>query len=160
MTERLIFTLLLIAAATAVYFLLKRQHLRQMGTAVVNGLPTILYFGSASCAACPAQARYLEQVDGEWHGRVVIHKIDAELEPEKASQYHVFTLPTTILVDAVGQVREINYGLTNAAKLTRQLRNLTETERLGDWEIGGKQQSPNLADPRLAISQSPPMEQP
>ncbi len=158
MTERLIFTLLLIAVVTAVYYLLKRQHLRQMGPAAANGLPTILYFGSASCAACPAQARYLEQVDGEWHGRVSIHKIDAELEPEKASHYHVFTLPTTILVDAVGQVREVNYGLTNAVKLTRQLRNLTETERLGDLEIGGKQQSPNLADPRLAISQSPPME--
>ncbi|HRQ39222.1 MAG TPA: thioredoxin family protein [Chloroflexota bacterium] len=124
MIERLIFTLLLIAAVTAVYYLLKRQHLRQMGAIQTSGLPTILYFGSASCAVCPAQARYLEQVEGEWHGRVAIQKIDAELEPEKASQYRVFTLPTTILVDAFGQVREINYGLTNSHKLSKQVASL------------------------------------
>lgn len=124
MTERLIFTLLLIALATAVYYLLKRQHLRQMGIVSAAGVPTILYFGSESCAACPAQARYLEQVDGEWHGRVTIQKIDAEQESEKASQYRVFTLPTTILVDALGQVREINYGLTNSHKLSKQVAGL------------------------------------
>ncbi len=124
MTERLIFTLLLIVVVTAVYYLLKQRHLRHMGVAPVNGLPTILYFGSESCAACPAQARYLEQVDGEWHGRVSIQKIDAEQEPETASHYHVFTLPTTILVDALGQVREINYGLANSHKLSKQVANL------------------------------------
>jgi thioredoxin 1 len=124
MIERLIFTLLLIAVVTAVYYLLKQRHLQQMGAVQTGGLPAILYFGSAGCAACPAQARYLEQVDGEWHGRLVIHKIDAEQEPETASQYRVFTLPTTILVDALGQVREINYGLTNSHKLSKQVASL------------------------------------
>lgn len=108
-------------AAAAVYLAFKRQHTQRIGPVMVAGRPTILYFGSDNCAACPTQAHYLAQVDGEWHGRVTIQKIDAEHEPEKASQYHVFTLPTTILVDAVGQVREINYGLTNSYKLSKQV---------------------------------------
>jgi thioredoxin-like negative regulator of GroEL len=126
MIERLLFTFVLMAVITAVYLLFKRQHVRQIGLVRTAGMPTILYFCSEQCAACPTQARYLEQVDGEWHGRVRIQKIDAEHEPEKASQYRVFTLPTTILVDAVGQVREINYGLTNSQKLSKQVANLTE----------------------------------
>jgi thiol-disulfide isomerase/thioredoxin len=124
MTERLILTLILIAAGTAVYFVFKRQHVRQIGRLAVGAVPTILYFGSDSCAACPTQARYLEQVQGEWHGRLLIQKIDVEREPEKASQFHVLTLPTTILVDPVGQVREINYGLTNSHKLSKQVASL------------------------------------
>jgi len=128
MIERFVITLILVLVITAVYLLLKRQHVRQIGLVPTTGLPTILYFGSEQCAACPTQARYLEQVDGEWHGRVSIQKIDAEHEPEKASQYRVFTLPTTILVDAVGQVREINYGLTHSQKLSKQVASLHTAE--------------------------------
>lgn len=124
MIERLLFAFILIAVITAVYLLFKRQHVRQIGLVRTAGRPTILYFGSEQCAACPTQARYLEQVDGEWHGRITIQKIDAEHEPEKASQYRVFTLPTTILVDAVGQVHAINYGLTNSHKLSKQVASL------------------------------------
>ena len=124
MIERLIFTLILVLVATAVYLAFKRRHRQKIGPVSAAGLPTILYFGSDHCAACPTQAHYLAQLDGEWHGRVVIQKIDAEREPEKASQYRIFTLPTTILVDAVGQVREINYGLTNSHKLNKQVASL------------------------------------
>ena len=126
MAERLIFAVVLLVVGLAAYAILKRWHLAQIGqrgTAVAN-IPTILYFGSDHCAACPTQARYLERLNGEWHGRVAIQHIDAEREPETASQYRVFTLPTTILVDAVGQVREINYGLTNSHKLSKQVASL------------------------------------
>jgi thiol-disulfide isomerase/thioredoxin len=134
MAERLIFAVVLLVVGLAVYEILKRWHLAQIGqrgTAVTN-IPTILYFGSDHCAACPTQVRYLELLNGEWHGRVAIQHIDAEREPEKASQYRVFTLPTTILVDALGQVREINYGLTNSHKLSRQVGKW----QVGKWQVG------------------------
>jgi thioredoxin-like negative regulator of GroEL len=124
MAERILFSLLLIAVGTAVYLLVKCLHVRaaqRAAATAVTGHPTILYFRSDNCAVCPAQSRYLEQLHGTWNGRVQIQPINAETEPETAGKYGVFTLPTTILLDAAGKVREINYGLTNTQKLDQQL---------------------------------------
>jgi hypothetical protein len=50
--------------------------------------------------------------------------VDADVEPEKAARYSVFTLPTTILVDEAGVVRQINYGLTHTSRLSQQVAKL------------------------------------
>ncbi len=109
------------------YVTFKRRHVRVLGdmeTAVSTTTPTILYFASASCAACPSQTRYLEQLLAEWQDDLVIEKINTEADPETAVKYGVFTLPTTILIDQRGDVREINYGLTHTHKLTQQVASL------------------------------------
>lgn len=128
MWERLLIALVLWLLATAVYRLVKRWHGEQvkqrLQTTTASTTPTILYFGSEACAACPSQARYLDQLNGDWHGRITIQKIDAVREPEQASQYRVFTLPTTILIDPAGQVRQINYGLTSTHTLNKQVARL------------------------------------
>lgn len=128
MEERVIIAIGLILIGVAVYNLFRRWHLAQLSgeSSMTVSQATILYFQSEGCAACPTQARFLDQVYEDWHGRVAIQKIDADREPEKASQYRVFTLPTTILVDAGGHVQKINYGLTNSQKLVRQLKNIME----------------------------------
>lgn len=126
MIERTILTFFLIAISLGAFAVFKRQHIRrlaQMNTAVTNA-PTILYFHSDTCAACPAQARFLQDVAQKENGRLTIQPIDVQAEPEKAARHGVFTLPTTILIDAQGAVREINYGLTNPAKLQQQLTHL------------------------------------
>jgi thioredoxin-like negative regulator of GroEL len=123
MVERLLLTLLLMGAAVAAYELLRRVHQRRLNrlpAAEVDG-PILLYFRSDSCAACPTQARYLEQLGQVWHGRFTLRKIDADVERETAVRYGILTLPTTILLDAQGIVQAINYGLTNTAKLAGQL---------------------------------------
>jgi thioredoxin-like negative regulator of GroEL len=70
------------------------------------------------------QAHYVEQLAHKWPGDLTIQKIDTDTEPDKARQYGVFTLPTTILVDKMGEVRQVNYGLTNSNKLAQQLHSL------------------------------------
>lgn len=126
MIERLLITTLLIMLGTTAYATFKRRHVRVLGdlAAAISQTPTILYFASDSCAACPSQARYLEQLLTEWPDGLVIQKIDTEVEPETAVKYGVFTLPTTILIDQQGDVREINYGLTQTHKLNEQVANL------------------------------------
>ncbi len=130
MFERLIITMVIVLAGIAIYMLFKHWHLHKIGQldTAVSGIPTILYFQSESCAACPTQSRFLEQIEGLWNGRLTIEKIDADREPEKAGQFSVFTLPTTILVDETGSVRQINYGLTNTQKLNNQINQL----KIGD----------------------------
>ena len=126
MIERLLITTLLIFIGTSAYATFKRRHVRVLGDleTAVSKTPTILYFASESCAACPSQARYLEQLVSQWQDKLNVQKIDAEVEPETAVKYGVFTLPTTILIDQQGDVREINYGLTHTQKLTRQVAQL------------------------------------
>ena len=126
MIERVLITTLLIMLGTSAYATFKRRHVRVLGDleTAVPTTPTILYFASDSCAACPSQARYLEQLLTQWPDGLAIQKIDTEVEPETAVKYGVFTLPTTILIDQQGDVREINYGLTHTQKLTEQVANL------------------------------------
>ncbi|MCA9945612.1 MAG: thioredoxin family protein [Anaerolineales bacterium] len=126
MIERLLITTLLIMLGTSAYATFKRRHVRVLGDleTEIAQTPTILYFASDSCAACPSQARYLEQLLSLWQEGLVVQKIDTEAEPETAVKYGVFTLPTTILIDQQGDVREINYGLTHTQKLTEQVANL------------------------------------
>ena len=120
--ERLLIVIVVGLGIWGACLFLKQVQLWQMGrvTAVVY-TPTLLYFGSKSCAVCPAQWRYVEQLKEAWNGRLAIESIDAEQEPDRAAQYHILTLPTTIIVDKSGVVREINYGLTPMQKLKKQL---------------------------------------
>ncbi len=122
--ERLLLTLLIIAAAMAVYGGLRWLHQRRITLTLpppAVSVARLLYFRSEACASCQTQARYLNQLAAHVGERLRIEKIDADQDQAAAAQYAVFTLPTTLIIDRAGQVRHINYGLTPPAKLTRQL---------------------------------------
>ncbi len=79
--------------------------------------PYILYFTGASCSVCrthqePALARL---------GDVRVDKVDAVAERTLADQFHVYTLPTTVVMAADGRALHVNYGFAPAPKLERQL---------------------------------------
>jgi hypothetical protein len=91
----------------------------------VNGEgPYVLYFTGDSCTVCkthqePALARL---------GSVRIDKVDAVVERELADRFHVYTLPTTVVIAPDGQALHVNYGYASAPKLERQL---AEARRAG-----------------------------
>lgn len=129
MIERLAVVLLLSLAVAAAYYLLRSAHVRRMRPAAMDtGHPVLLYFCSETCGVCPTQGRIIEQVAGRWDGRLRVETIDVLGDPDTAARYGVFSLPTTILIDGGGRVRQINYGLADAPKLGRQLSALLETE--------------------------------
>ncbi len=125
MTERILIVFLLSFIALGGYVFCCQWQMRRLnrqgGQTAVFSLPTVLYFRSDACPACPSQSRYLEQLTGVWNGRFTLQTINADLEPEQTARYRVLTLPTTILLDEAGQVKHINYGLTNTQKLVKQL---------------------------------------
>lgn len=133
MIERLALVLILVVTAVAVYYALRLWHMRRMQPVVVAERPTLLYFCSDTCAVCPAQGRIVDQVAARWDGRLRVERVNAEQEPETAARYRVFTVPTTILIDGRGRVRQVNYGLTDAHKLGRQL------DALGEWAVDDEQ---------------------
>lgn len=50
-----------------------------------------------------------------------IDKVDAVAERTLADRFHVYTLPTTVVMSAEGRAVHVNYGYAAAKKLERQL---------------------------------------
>jgi thiol-disulfide isomerase/thioredoxin len=121
MLERIAIVLLLSLIGTAVYYAYHHQHKRRLHIEWAKDRPTLLYFRSDSCSPCMTQSHYLEQLERKFVDRFAMQQIDTEQEPEKAARYGVFTLPTTLVIDRQGEVKYINYGLTDTFRLSRQL---------------------------------------
>ena len=79
--------------------------------------PYILYFTGESCTVCRThQEPALAKLDA-----VRIEKVDAVADRELADRFHVYTLPTTVVMAPDGRALHVNYGYAPAPKLDRQL---------------------------------------
>jgi hypothetical protein len=118
-----------LAAASAVVLaaagleLLRSHHARARAlglpaTAATGDIePYILYFTGENCAVCRThQEPALAKLSG-----VRIDKVDAIAERELADRFHVYTLPTTVVMSGKGRSLHVNYGYAPATKLQRQL---------------------------------------
>jgi thioredoxin-like negative regulator of GroEL len=95
----------------------RARRLAAGGTAAPSAEPYILYFTGASCTVCkthqePALAKL---------GDVRIDKVDAVEERSLADRFHVYTLPTTVVMAPDGHALHVNYGYAPAPRLERQL---------------------------------------
>ena len=86
------------------------------------GKPVILYFTTPECVPCrtiqrPALARLQQQLGD----RLQVVEVDAQERPDLASQWGVLSVPTTFIIDARGQVRQVNHGAARVEKLEKQL---------------------------------------
>jgi hypothetical protein len=119
--ERLLLSIVIAALAALAYLLLAHYHRRRVSAEarVAPGRPRLLYFHSLGCSACAAQSRYLDALDSD--SQALVTTIDVEYDPQAARRYNVLTLPTTIVVDRMGSVQYINYGLASTARLNKQL---------------------------------------
>ncbi|MGH7601092.1 MAG: thioredoxin family protein [bacterium] len=84
--------------------------------------PTLLYFSGENCAAChsqqtPAIAHLREELGDRFD---LVH-IDALKQRQLASQWQVWTLPTTIVLNRNGEVQCVNHGATPATRLRKQI---------------------------------------
>ena len=91
--------------------------------AVTHGdMPSVLYFTGEACTIChTAQRPALRALSATLDPGIEIREIDIAVEPELARRYRVMSLPTLIVLDAAGQVTDINVGFTTGEVLRRQL---------------------------------------
>jgi thioredoxin-like negative regulator of GroEL len=107
-----------LAAACLELFRARRARLLSAGaTAAQAAEPYILYFTGDGCTVCrthqePALAKL---------GTVRIDKVDAIADRTLADRFHVYTLPTTVVLTSDGRPLHVNYGYATAPKLERQL---------------------------------------
>lgn len=82
----------------------------------------ILAFSSADCHQCHTlQTPALRRVTEARTCQVSVEDIDAPSSPELTQRYQVLTLPTTVVLDAVGHVHAVNYGFANTQRLLEQV---------------------------------------
>ena len=96
----------------------------ETSNAETHSLPLvrILAFSSANCHQChQLQAPALKRVLEARGTRVSVIDIDAPEEPELTQRYQVLTVPTTVVLDAKGRARAVNYGFANTVKLLEQV---------------------------------------
>jgi thioredoxin-like negative regulator of GroEL len=122
--------LIAIAAIGAVALVLRAQRggQRELVGSVVEPagrrgpLPSVLYFTGEACTIChTAQWPALRSLAGSIDPGIEIREIDIAVDPDLARRYRVMSLPTTIVLDAAGQVTEINVGFASGEVLRRQL---------------------------------------
>lgn len=82
----------------------------------------ILAFQSEDCRQChtlqaPALKRLLETCGDN----VAVVEVDAPDTPELTERYRVLTLPTTVVLDAGGNARAVNYGFASTQRLLEQV---------------------------------------
>ena len=95
----------------------RARRLAAGATAAPSSDPYILYFTGESCTVCRThQEPALSRLDG-----VRIDRVDAVEDRVLADRFHVYTLPTTVVMAADGKALHVNYGYAPATKLQRQL---------------------------------------
>jgi thioredoxin-like negative regulator of GroEL len=109
--------IVLAAACLEIYRSSRARRLAVGATAAPASEPYVLYFTGDSCTVCrthqePALAKL---------GAIRVDKVDAVAERDLADRFHVYTLPTTVVMAADGRALHVNYGYAPAPKLERQL---------------------------------------
>ena len=140
--SRILITFFLVSLGIGLYWLANRVILarvrgRRLGLESLQpGIPAILYFTSPTCVPCrtvqrPELARLQEQMgDG-----LQIIQVDCTERPDLAEYWGVLSVPTTFIIDAQGRPRGVNHGVTRAAKLLKQIEDISDQKILSNWVI-------------------------
>lgn len=131
MTERIVIAAALIGLGVLAYRLLlsTQRHIADRHTST-SSRPALLIFTSPTCAPCKLQQiPIVNRLMVEWRDRLDVRVIDVTDQPDEASRFGVWSLPTTIVLDAAGRVSAINQGVAGEAKLREQFERVSEHMR-------------------------------
>jgi Thioredoxin len=82
----------------------------------------ILAFSSEDCTQCHTlQLPVLRRLQELGSDEIEVVEIDALASPELVRRYRVMTVPSTVVLNAAGEVRAVNYGFANFGKLRQQV---------------------------------------
>ncbi|HET7088709.1 MAG TPA: thioredoxin family protein, partial [Anaerolineae bacterium] len=98
------------------------------GQATNDGRPALIVFTSPTCAPCKLQQMpVVDRLMAGWAERIDLRVVDVTEQPDVAARFGVWSLPTTIVLDAGGRVSALNQGVASEQKLREQF------ERVSGW---------------------------
>lgn len=66
-------------------------------------LPAIIDFYADWCGPCKMVAPVLEELSKEYEGRLLIYKVNTDIEQELAAVFGIQSIPTILFIDAAGE---------------------------------------------------------
>ncbi len=107
--------------------LTRRNSQRLMLREYRPGRPAILYFTAPGCLPCKTiQRPALSQLRRTYNDKLQFIEVDASKQPKLADSWGVLSLPTTFIIDSMGQPRRVNHGAVGADQLIAQLNAIHE----------------------------------
>jgi thioredoxin 1 len=86
----------------------------------INNMKKVLYFSTAWCGPCKTFKPVVQQVSQETG--IPVTYIDADQDQETAKKYSINSVPTIVIVDAVGSILYRNAGIMPKGQLSQLLR--------------------------------------
>ena len=129
--------LLAVIGTSAIAAAAMKLHAYRRASAGAGGLidvrrPTLVYFWTPTCAACRySQTRIIDEFAGSFERSVDVVRVNAQEKPEEARAFGIFTVPTTVVVGAGGNVHAVNTGLVDGATLSEQIGTLDSLDSTG-----------------------------
>jgi len=68
-----------------------------------GNLPAIIDFYADWCGPCKMVAPVLEELSKEYEGRMVIYKVNTDVEQELSAVFGIQSIPTILFIDANGE---------------------------------------------------------
>ena len=66
-------------------------------------LPAIIDFYANWCGPCKMVAPILEELSTEYEGKLVIYKVNTDVEQELSTVFGILSIPTILFIDADGE---------------------------------------------------------
>ena len=145
MIERILTAVVLILLGVLAYRLLlsAQRRLVARATPAATGQPSLLVFTSPACAPCKLQQMpIVNRLMAEWGDRISLRVVDVTEQPQAASRFGVWSLPTTIVLDAGGHVSALNQGVASEQKLREQFERVIGWATASRKRMGGPANQP------------------
>jgi thioredoxin len=68
-----------------------------------EGLPAIIDFYADWCGPCKMVAPILEELSNEYEGKLVIYKVNTDIEQELSAVFGIQSIPTMLFIGADGE---------------------------------------------------------